>query len=164
MNATRRSRTSVISLKWIAALRIMVGLMFLSTWAFNLVEGYYTPSGLLVFFTEVFPQSANPLTWYAAFINNVILPIRGVFAPFQLLAEGLLGLALLLGIMTRFFSLAGIFFLLNTFLATFGYDWPWAYFMPIVILAVAFATRAGQVWGLDGRLEARLGRPLPRFW
>jgi uncharacterized membrane protein YphA (DoxX/SURF4 family) len=150
-------RGPIVSLKWIAGLRIMIGVMFLTTWGFNLLEGFYTPEGLLRFFTEIFPQDENPLAFYAAFVNGVILPIRNIFAPFQLVAEGLLGLALLIGLFTPFFSWAGIFFLLNTFLATFGNDWPWAYFMPIGILVVTAFTQAGRAWGLDAYLLDRSG-------
>ncbi len=142
---------------WLAVLRTLVGLVILTSWASNLGKGFYTPDGLLNFFNDVFPQSENPLGWYAAFINNIILPIRGAFAPFQLIAEFLLGLALLLGGFTRLFSLAGIFFLTNTFLATFGHDWPWAYLMPITILAVVFLAQAGRSIGLDGYLLKRYG-------
>lgn len=146
-----------VALSWIALLRIMIGLVFLSTWVFNLADGFYTADGLQRFFTEIFPQSENPLTWYAAFIDNVILPIRGVFAPFQLVTEFLLGLALLVGFLTPISTLAGIFFLLNTMLATFGHDWLWAYLMPISILAVTFLTRAGRALGMDAYLQKRFG-------
>lgn len=145
------------SLTWLALLRSMVGVVILTSWLSNVGKGYYTPDGLLYFFTQVFPQSENPLTWYAAFINNVILPIRGVFAPFQLVAECLLGLALLLGGFTRLFCLAGIFFLMNTMLATFGHDWLWAYLMPIGILGVVFLARAGRALGIDMLLLKRFG-------
>jgi uncharacterized membrane protein YphA (DoxX/SURF4 family) len=151
-------------LSWIALLRVMLGVMFLSTWLINLLSGFYTPDGLLAFFTEIFPQSENPLTIYASFINGVILPIRGVFAPFQLVTEFLLGLGLLLGAFTPFFSLAGIFFLINTFLATLAHDWPWAYLMPIGILAVTFFTRAGRSLGVDAKLLQRYGERGFLFW
>ena len=146
-----------VSLTWIALLRILLGLVFLSTWVINLFNGFYTPDGLLRFFTEVYPQVDNPLAFYAAFINNVILPIRGVFAPFQLIAELLLGIGLLVGAFTPFFSLAGIFFLLNTFLASLGHDWPWSYWMPIAMLAVTFFTCAGRSLGVDTYLLKRYG-------
>lgn len=146
-----------VSLTWIALLRILLGLVFLTTWAINLINGYYTPHGLLRFFTEVYPQADNPLAFYAAFINNVILPVRGVFAPFLLVSEFLLGLGLLAGAFTPFFSLAGIFFLLNIFLATLGHDWPWSYWMPIAMLAVTFFTRAGRALGVDAYLLKRYG-------
>lgn len=142
---------------WIALLRMMIGVMFVTTWLNNIREGLYTPDGLVRFFTIDFPQTENPLGFYADFINNVILPVRFVFAPFQLVTELILGVALLLGFMTPLFSLAGIFFLVNTFLATFGHDWPWAYLMPIAILAVLFVTRAGRRVGIDSYLLKHFG-------
>lgn len=151
-------------LAWVALLRILLGVMFLSTWGINLLNGFYTPDGLQAFFTEIYPQADNPLAFYAAFINGVILPIRGVFAPFQLITEGLLGLGLLLGAFTPFFSLAGIFFLLNTFLATLGHDWPWSYWLPIGMLAVTFFTRAGRALGLDAWLLKRYGERGRFLW
>ena len=151
-------------LKWMATLRIMVGIMFLSTWGVNILKGFYTPDGLRLFFTEIYPQSENPLAFYAAFIDNVILPIRNVFAPFQLVSEGVLGLALLSGAFTPFFSLAGIFFLMNTFLASLGHDWPWSYLLPIGILAATYFTRAGRAWGVDALLLKRFGERGRLFW
>jgi NADH:ubiquinone reductase (H+-translocating) len=148
-------------LYWLALLRIMVGLLFVTTWVNNLIEGLYTPDGLVRLFTEVYPQSENPLAFYAAFIENVILPVRAVFAPFQMVSELMLGLALLVGFFTPLFSLAGIFFLLNTFLATFMQDWYWSHIMPIVILAVVMLTHAGRAWGIDAVLARRFGH---RWW
>lgn len=155
---------NIDSLTWIALLRMMVGLMFLSTWYSNQLKGFYTPDGLLEFFTNVFPQSENPLGWYAAFIQGIILPIRHLFAPFQLVAEFLLGLALLVGGLTALFSLAGIVFLTNTFLATFGHDWPWAYMLPIGILGVVFLARAGRSLGVDAILLRRFGERGRFLW
>ncbi len=152
------------SLFWIALLRIMVGLLFLTTWASNLDKGFYTPDGLHDFFTNVFPQSANPLTWYADFINHVILPARSVFAPFQLVTEFLMGLALLTGFFTRWVSVGAAFFILNTFLATYGVDWPWSYLSIIGILGVLFVTGAGRSIGLDVLLLKRLGESRLSPW
>jgi uncharacterized membrane protein YphA (DoxX/SURF4 family) len=149
---------------WLALLRIMVGLVFLTTWGSNLLKGFYTPDGLLAFFTNVFPQSQNELGFYASFINNVILPARAVFAPFQLVAEGLLAVALIIGLFTPFFSVAGIFFLINVFLATFGHDWPWAYWMPMGILGVMILTRSGRSLGVDGWLLKKYGEPKLPLW
>jgi uncharacterized membrane protein YphA (DoxX/SURF4 family) len=151
-----------VSLSWIALLRMMMGVMFITTWLINLLNGFYTPDGLLAFFTDVYPQSENPLTWYAGFIEGVILPIRAGFAPFQLVSEFVMGLALLVGAFTPLFSLAGIFFLVNTFLASLGHDWIWSYLMPIGILAVTLFTRAGRSLGVDAYLLKRFGER--GFW
>jgi len=138
--------------------------MFLSTWLPNALDGLYTPDGLLNFFNKDFPQSENPLVFYANFIDEVILPIRHVFAPFQLAAEFLMGLALLMGVFTPLVSITGVFFLLNTMLATFGHDWLWSYIMPMSILVVVFFTRAGRVMGADAYLLKRFGERKFTLW
>jgi uncharacterized membrane protein YphA (DoxX/SURF4 family) len=153
-----------VPLSWIAVLRIIVGVMFLSTWLPNFVHGLYTPDGLQTFFTQEFPQSENPLVFYANFINGVILPMRDVFAPFQLVAELLLGLAILVGALTPLASVAGIFFLLNTMLATFGHEWKWSYILPISILVVTLFTHAGRALGVDAFLVKRFGKRNFLLW
>ena len=153
-----------VPLSWIALLRIVVGVMFLSTWLPNFLDGLYTPDGLQRFFTVDFPQSENPLVFYAAFIEGVILPIRNVFAPFQLVTEFLMGLALLVGAFTPLASIAGIFFLLNTLLATFGHDWQWSYILPISILVVILFTHAGRALGVDAYLSKRFGKRHFLLW
>ncbi|MBC8335486.1 MAG: DoxX family protein [Anaerolineales bacterium] len=152
-------------LGWVALLRIMLGILFLTTWGSNFTKGFYTPDGLQYFFTEVFPQSANSLGWYAAFIDNVILPIRGVFAPVQLVGEFLMGLFLLIGIFTPITSGIAAFFIINTFLATFGHDWPWSYVTILGILFVVFMTKSGRSLGLDAWLLKNRGEPkIPFLW
>jgi uncharacterized membrane protein YphA (DoxX/SURF4 family) len=165
MPETISAKTRTVPLYWISLLRIMLGVLFLSTWASNLGKGFYTPDGLFNFFTTVFPQAVNPLTFYAAFINQVILPLRNVFAPFQLVAELLLGLFLLLGIFTPMVSLAAGFFILNTFLATFGHDWPWSYLTILAILGITFITHAGRSLGIDNWFYQKWGEPpFPFLW
>jgi len=150
---------------WIALLRIMLGVLFLTTWGSNLSKGFYTPDGLEYFFTNVFPQSANTLTWYAAFIDNVIIPIRGIFAPVQLIGEFILGLFLLIGAFTPITSSVAALFIINTFLATFGHDWPWSYVTILSILFVVFVTRAGRSLGVDAWFLKKRGEPrIPFLW
>ena len=159
------TKTQRVPLVWISLLRLLLGILFLTTWSSNLTKGFYTPDGLVDFFTNVFPQSENPLAWYAAFINGIILPIRGFFAPFQLVTEFLIGVFLVLGFLTPLTSFAGIIFIINTFLATFGHDWPWSYGMMLAILGVVLVTRAGRSIGIDNLLYDRRGEPrIPFLW
>ncbi len=93
------------------------------------------------------------------------LPVRGAFAPFQLVTEFLLGLFLLAGFLTPWTSAGAAFFILNTFLATFGHDWPWSYITILGILFVVFFTRAGRSLGVDAHLAVKRGQPpLPFLW
>ena len=159
------TKTQRVPLVWISLLRLLLGILFLTTWSSNLTKGFYTPDGLVDFFTNVFPQSENPLAWYAAFINGIILPIRGFFAPFQLVTEFLIGVFLVLGFLTPLTSFAGIIFIINTFLATFGHDWPWSYGMMLVILFVVLVTKAWRSIGIDNLLYDRRGEPrIPFLW
>ena len=165
MKSLLAAETFRVPLFWIALLRILMGILILTTWGSNLTKGFYTPEGLEIFFTEVFPQTNNPLTWYANFIDNVILPAMAIFAPFQLVGELLLGLFLLFGLFTPYTSALGIFFITNTFLATYGHDWPWSYAMIIGILGVVLLTKAGRSLGIDNILYNRSGNPpLPYLW
>ena len=165
MSITDNYKEPQVPLFWVSLLRIMLGLLFLTTWWSNQSKGFYTPDGLQYFFTQVFPQSGNSLTWYAAFIENIILPARGAFGPFQLVTEFLIGVFLLVGFLTPYTSAAGAFFILNTFLATFGHDWPWSYVMILGILLVLFFTRAGRSLGIDSILVRKRGEPrLPYLW
>jgi uncharacterized membrane protein YphA (DoxX/SURF4 family) len=145
------------SLFWVALLRIMLGVLFITQWYSNLTKGLYTPEGLEGLFNYFFDASDTPLLWYEAFINSIVLPNAGIYGPFQLVTELLMGLALLIGFLTPLTSVAAAFFVLNTFLASWGADWPWSYLTILGILGVLFFTRAGRSMGVDGRLQKRYG-------
>jgi uncharacterized membrane protein YphA (DoxX/SURF4 family) len=164
MNTNAATTRPTAPLFWIALLRIVVGVMFLTTWLPNFLDGVYTADGLQRFFTQQYPQSENALGFYANFIDNVILPARGAFAPFQLVTEFLLGLAILVGVFTPISSIIGIFFLLNTLLATWGHDWKWSYILPISILLVVLFTHAGRALGVDAFLLKRFGKRHFLLW
>ncbi len=149
------------SRRWLAALRIMMGVIFLTTWLANVQKGFYTPAGLEDFFTRVYPQSHNPIAPYAAFIQNVLLPSRAVFGPIQFAGEFALGVALLLGIFTPVAGIAGAFLLFNIFLATYGTEWPWTYLSLIVVCIAVAASRSGRTFGIDRSLVSRIPRGLP---
>lgn len=153
--------TTATPLRCLALLRIMMGVIFLTTWLANVQKGFYTPDGLEHFFTQVYPQSHNPITAYAAFIQNVLLPARAVFAPFQLVAELSLGILLLVGAFTPLAGIGGAFFLANIFLATYGAEWPWTYLSLIGICIAVAASRSGRAFGLDAAISRRLPASLP---
>jgi uncharacterized membrane protein YphA (DoxX/SURF4 family) len=149
------------SLFWIALLRIMLGLLFLTQWYDNLVNDVYTAEGLNGQFNYFFNNSQMPLEWYMTFIHDLIVPIAPTFASFQLVAELFIGLALIVGFITPLVSLAAAFFIANTFLLSWGADWPWSYLTILSILGVLFFTKAGRVIGVDAWLLQRAGDKYP---
>lgn len=157
-------RQPKVSMFWIALLRMTMGLLFITQWYDNLINGLYTPTGLEGLFNYFFEASANPLPFYMDFVHAVVLPVAPFFTKFQLVAELLMGIALLIGVLTPITSLFAGFFILNTFLASWGADWPWSYLTILAILAVLFFTRAGRSLGVDSRLAERFGEPRFPLW
>jgi uncharacterized membrane protein YphA (DoxX/SURF4 family) len=152
------SKEHHISLNWIVILRVMMGLVFLTTWVSNLNKGLYGEG------FEPFIQGwadGTELRWYAAFLNDVVIPNIEILRVIQVITEGLvMGLFLILGLLTPFSAAVSWFFVINLFMASFGTgEWPWTYIMMGVMLAVIALTRSGRSWGLDAWLVEKWGEP-----
>lgn len=162
MNTLTKPRS--VSLSWIALLRVMMGLVFLTTWLSNLNKGLYA-EGFLPFIQGW--ADGTEFRWYAAFLYSVIIPNIEVLRVVQIVTEGLvMGLFLVLGLLTPWSAAVAWFFVVNLFLASFGTgEWPWTYVMMGVMLAVIALTRAGRSLGLDAWLAEQRGQPpLPYLW
>ncbi len=152
-----------------ALLRITVGVIILVTWYENVTKGLYSADGLTGFFNWLFDAqngNASSLGWYKAFLDTAVAPIAGPFAIFQMTAELIMGLALLLGGFTRFFGLAAMFFFANLFLSYFGgHEWIWVYVLLFMSALTIFLSKAGRHWGIDRRLAQTRGEPpYPVLW
>ena len=162
MNTLNQPRR--VSLSWIALLRVMMGLVFLTTWLSNLNKGLYG-QGFLPFI-QAWADGAQ-FRWYAAFLYSVVIPNVEVLRIVQVVSEGLvMGLFLLLGLFTPWSAAVAWLFVVNLFLASFGTgEWPWTYVMMGIVLAVIALTRAGRSLGLDAWLVEKRGEPpLPYLW
>lgn len=147
----------------LALLRITLGVLILATWYENLQSGLYTADGLAGFFNWLFDAqngNASSLGWYRVFLDTAVLPIAAPFAIFQMIAEFLMGLALLVGAYTRFFGLGAMFFFANLFLSYFGgHEWIWIYVLLFVSALAVTLSAAGRQWGVDQWLLRRRGAP-----
>lgn len=159
----RRVRTSV------ALLRITLGVILLVTWIDNLRGGLYTAAGLTSFFDWLFDSqngNGSSLLIYKTYLDTFIVPVAGAFGLFQMTAELLMGLALLLGFFTRLAGLAAMFFFANLFLSYFGgHEWIWTYVLLFMSALTVTLGAAGRQWGIDALLLSRWGEPrVPLFW
>lgn len=163
MELIKRILAPQTSTFYVALLRILLGVLFLVTWAENLDKDLYTPDGLQGFL-EYSLDAGSPPAWYESFIRDVIIPIRDVFAPFQLITELALGLFLLVGLLTRPVAIGGFFFVLNTYLISIGNpsEWEWSYFTIMGALAVVALSGAGQAIGVDQFLKDRYDNLIER--
>jgi uncharacterized membrane protein YphA (DoxX/SURF4 family) len=153
-----------VSLSWMAVLRVMMGLVFLTTWFSNLSKGLYG-DGFLPFIQGW--ANGTDFRFYAAFLNGVVIPNIEILRVVQVVTEGLImGLFLILGLFTPLSAAVAWLFVVNLFLASYGTgEWPWTYVMMGIVLAVIALTRAGRSFGLDAWLLEKRGEPpLPYLW
>jgi uncharacterized membrane protein YphA (DoxX/SURF4 family) len=153
-----------VSLSWIALLRVMMGLVFLTTWLSNLSKGLYG-EGYLPFIQSW--ADGTSFRWYADFLYNVVIPNSEIFRVVQIVIEGLfMGLFLTIGLLTPLSAVISWLFAVNLFLASFGTgEWPWTYIMMGVMLAIIAITRAGRSFGVDSWLVKKRGEPpIPYLW
>lgn len=96
----------------------------------------------------VFP----PWAWL---VDNVVLPNLTVFGWLTLLVEAGLGAFLLVGLATRLWALIGVAQSVVIALSVLNapHEWPWAYYLMILIHLMFFATAAGRAVGVDGVLR-----------
>ena len=146
-------RKKKIQLWPITLLRVYTGVFFLY-YGFGKIRNPDFADGLAGFVTS---QLENSICMIRPFLESVVLPNKGLFAFFVAWGELAIGIALILGLATRWASVAGAI-MVAAFWATKGqgfldaqnHDVIW--FMIFVLLATVHAGRAHSV---DERLAGR---------
>ena len=165
MSSTSETKQGQIGL---TLLRVTLGIIILVTWFDNLNKGLYTADGLNGFFNYLFSPEGNAssLLGFKAFLDIAVVPVAGLFAKVQLVAELLMALSLIFGAFTRLFGYITAFFFINIFLSYFGgHEWIWTY---VLLISASFAVAlggAGRFWGVDQWLLKTRGEPpYPVLW
>jgi uncharacterized membrane protein YphA (DoxX/SURF4 family) len=151
----------------VALLRITLGVIILVFFNDTATTEIYTADGMVGLFNYIFDENGGgSLLGYRYIIENTILQMPGPFAAFQMIAEFLMGLGLLVGGLTRLASLGAILFFLNLFVAYFGgNEWIWTYVLLTISALVVFLTYAGRELGFDRYLVKRFGaRSFSLLW
>jgi uncharacterized membrane protein YphA (DoxX/SURF4 family) len=154
--STRERRSELL----LACLRILMGVIFLAVWSFNLQKGFYSPHGWAHFVQHY----ADTTTFgpYRTFLNDVMIPNAAVVARAQFVLELVVGSFLVLGIFTPVAGLLAAGFQLNLLIATSGTtDWPGTYIIMFVLLLAIALGQSGRTLGVDARFAKR--RPHPRL-
>jgi uncharacterized membrane protein YphA (DoxX/SURF4 family) len=153
--------------KWLALLRIVVGLYFVKSlitkMGLVMVGGILPLPAVTERWITVMPKivarqaSENPLTFYKQFLEGTVLPHSSLFAQLTAWGETVVGLGLTLGLLTGVASLVGLFLVTNYGLAT---QWmspgQQGFHLVLFFLMLAFfVARAGRTWGIDGWLARR---------
>lgn len=121
------------------------------------------PSGLYVFTRYAVEHPVFPP--YSWLVEHLVLPNFTPFGWGVLVAESALGAFLLVGLATRFWALVGIVQTIAITLSVLNApnEWPWSYFLMLMVHAVLYATAAGRYTGLDGLLRPRWQRSQTRL-
>ncbi|RME47528.1 MAG: DoxX family membrane protein [Chloroflexi bacterium] len=147
---------------YLAMLRMLLGVVFISTAFDNLHKGLYGPG------FQSFVESwavGNPIAFYRTFLEGVVIPNWQIFASVQLIVEPIvMGLFLLIGLFTRASAFVAAFFIANLFLASLGKEWPWTYLVILGVLVALILSRAGRCLGVDQMLAERYPNPRIPLW
>lgn len=109
--------------------------------------------------------SGNPWHFYRDFLLSVVLPHVSVFSYVTLVGNVLVGVCLLLGLLTPYSALLGVFLNINYGLAA-GWMDRSDYALNGLLLAaeiVIISEAAGRMAGLDALLAARAPKRARRF-
>jgi thiosulfate dehydrogenase (quinone) large subunit len=162
-----RSVTMANPAKWLALLRIVVGLYFVKSLITKMsvvvVEGFFPLPVVSERWLAVMPKivarqaSENPLGFYKQFLEGTVLTNSNLFAQLTAWGETVTGLGLTLGLLTGLASLVGLVLVLNYGLAT---QWmspgQQGFHLVLFFLMLAFfLARAGRTWGIDGWIARR---------
>jgi len=157
-NASNSFRTT--SRGFLAFLRIYLGVILFITVLGKLTRDEPFATEMLGFLGGVVRRGAFP--WYAAFIQQVVVPHASLFSYLVMTGELFAAISLLTGTVTRLGALVAMSLFLNYMLAKARMFWsPDSEDAAIFLIALfVFLARAGRAWGVDVLLAKRW----PRSW
>lgn len=145
---------------WLAIVRIVTGLMWLSHGVPKFVNSaaFLPPNGMMAAYVARGLQTADPA--YHTFLATVVQPNIGLFAELVRLGEVLVGISLVLGALTRLGGFVGILLPLN-YLAARGHLISSATLQSVdfamaVLSFVAFVLPTGRILGVDALFTKRV--------
>jgi len=143
--------------RWIAVLRILVGILFVHAGWPKLIMLFSNPAyvgGML----EKMAKAAWPPV-YAHFLTNFAVPHAQLFGALVALGEVAVGIGLILGLLTRVSAFFGAVMNINYLFAIYKISPGFLSsnnFWFTVLHIVFIGTAAGRAWGLDALLMPRL--------
>jgi uncharacterized membrane protein YphA (DoxX/SURF4 family) len=168
VRATSNGNQAGVGEKAIACARIATGTIFFLFAEYKIMGSEFTPVGF-EHWVRGWVEQGQVVGFYKPVLVNIGLGHPVLCARLVAWSELGIALSLILGLLVRPAAIGGVILMINFILSTWyspGHDAPvWQYFganldhIPLLFLFVIFyATRAGEVWGLDGRLRQLKGR------
>jgi thiosulfate dehydrogenase [quinone] large subunit len=142
----------------VAIARILTGVIFVAE-GVSKIRGEFVRSG---FAESVRETAGHAWPFWASFLRSTVLPNAGAFGWFFAIAELALGIALVLGLLTRVAAAGGMLLMVilllgQTRVTEGGWEaWVTAGLVSkfaLLLLWLLFLADAGRTWGLDARLR-----------
>jgi len=145
----------------IAALRVMLGVLFLSVWASNLSKGLYDRGPYAALIDGYVATGKAPEAWKD--VMRFVADHAAVASKLQLVTELAFGILLVVGLAVRPVAAAAGVFLSALWLSEVGvpHEWIWSLVFPALVAFYLAIVSGGRVLGLDALLLGR--RPLSRL-
>jgi thiosulfate dehydrogenase (quinone) large subunit len=111
--------------------------------------------GLRYWMTEMSQYAA--LGVQRSFVTNTVLPHFKFFGYQVWAVETFIAISLMLGLFTRLGGLLGAAMAFNLWLGLYSApnEWPWTYFILVLLMCFFIFTKAGRALGLDASIAAR---------
>ena len=160
--------------RWLALIRIVVGLWFLKAvmtkWSWVLVAGILPLPTVSQRWVNFLPKrlaefaSQNPIDWYKDFLVDTAIPNAKAFAALTASGEAGVGFGLTLGLLTGLSASIGLLIMANYFLASqwIGFCQQGFHILLMASMVAFLGARAGRTWGFDGWLLKRYPRSFLR--
>jgi thiosulfate dehydrogenase [quinone] large subunit len=164
---TTARRSAVVmqrSDRWLAVVRIVVGLWFLkgilSKISWTLWAGVLPIPSVSERWIGFMPMriaewiESSPPEWYKDFLVGTVMPNSELFARLTAIGEILVGIGVTFGLLTVLFSAGGLWLILNYAVASLGenFNQQGLHVMLTACFLSFMGARAGRTWGLDGWL------------
>ena len=134
-------------------LRVTLGALFLSTFFENLGKGLYSTKGYAGLIQYYIQYGHAPAVWkHVMGFNAAHAAIAG---PMQAVLEASLGIALILGILSRPAALVAFGFLTALWVSEWGLSWYWELLVPMIVAVAMTLGPSGKRAAVDVALARR---------
>ena len=134
-------------------LRVTLGALFLSTFFENLGKGLYSTKGYAGLIQYYIQYGHAPAVWkHVMGFNAAHAAIAG---PMQAVLEASLGIALILGILSRPAALVAFGFLTALWVSEWGLSWYWELLVPMIVAVAMTLGPSGKRAAVDVAIARR---------
>jgi len=134
-------------------LRVALGALFVSTFFENLGKGLYSAAGYAGLIRSYVKYGHAPIVWKQVMEFNAAH--AALAAPLQAVLEAGVGVALILGILSRPAAFVAFGFLTGLWVSEWGLSWIWELLIPMAVAAALTLGPSSQRAAIDVPLRRR---------